>query len=177
MQLLCTLLCSIDLNMLLFKLNILHYRICTYLEPLAIAANITQGTFCRLDQVALTFASLAVQYSNANMEEDLPSRNSILASLEKHWMKADQEVFLAAIMVNPFYQMAPFRHIRRFMQANMTAMLTRVYRQLFREGPPDEFQEHLVDFFDRKGYFRNLAAQVDDALNDAAKKVCYISTI
>lgn len=153
------------------------YSICTYLEPLAIAANVTQGSFCRLDQVALTFASLGVQYSNDKMAKDLTSCNAILASLEKRWKKADQEVFLAAIMVNPFYQMAPFKPLARFMQANVVAMLTRVYCQLFWDNPPAEFGEHIVNFFDKKGYFRNLTMQITDALSVAVKKVCHISRI
>jgi len=42
-------------------LLIFHCRITQYLEPLAIAANITQASFFWMDEVLLTFGSLFMQ--------------------------------------------------------------------------------------------------------------------
>lgn len=41
---------------------ILFCRMKCHLDPLAVAANITQASFCRLDEVLLTFGYLVMQY-------------------------------------------------------------------------------------------------------------------
>ena len=58
-------------------------RYLTYLEPLVIAANITQAAFCRMDEVLLTFGSLFVQYHKMGDDKDV--QDAILSSLKKCW--------------------------------------------------------------------------------------------
>jgi len=60
-----------------------------HLEPLAIAANITQAAHCRLDTVLLTFGSLIAQYKTMVGREDVVGCTAILESLEKCWLAAD----------------------------------------------------------------------------------------
>ena len=55
-----------------------------HLEPLAIAANITQASFCRLDEVLLTFGYLVMQYQKMQTDaDDAAACASIIASIEK----------------------------------------------------------------------------------------------
>jgi hypothetical protein len=77
-------------------------RTCHHLEPLAIAANITQASNTRLHHVLTTLANLYCIYSNLNLEEDSDVRNQVLASLEKRWAAANQDPFIATIVLNPF---------------------------------------------------------------------------
>ena len=79
-----------------------------YLEPLAIATNIIQASFCRLDQVLVTFGFLIMRYSDPAMDQDPMACDAIVNSLEKHWQKCDQEVFIAMVLVNPLFRMLPF---------------------------------------------------------------------
>jgi hypothetical protein len=37
-------------------------------------------------------------------EEDLDAVYVITKSLEEHWVVVDQQIFIAAVIVNPFYQ-------------------------------------------------------------------------
>lgn len=74
-----------------------------HLEPLAIAANVTQAAFCCLDTVLLTFGFLVMQYKRMSDEGDRIASHSIISSLEKRWMAADQDIFIAAVIVNPFF--------------------------------------------------------------------------
>jgi hypothetical protein len=53
-----------------------------HLEPLAIAANVTQAAFCCLDQVLLTFAFLVMQYRAMTDAEDLAECVAIIARLK-----------------------------------------------------------------------------------------------
>jgi len=87
-----------DLRILLIYVE----RTCSHLEPLTIAANITQASNTRLYHVLMTLANLYRIYSNLNPIKDSDVRDKILASLEKRWAAADQEPFIAAILLNPF---------------------------------------------------------------------------
>ncbi|KAH8977151.1 hypothetical protein EDB92DRAFT_845936 [Lactarius akahatsu] len=60
-------------------------RIKHHLAPLAVAANITQSSHCRLDEVLMTFASLAMQYSRLTDVDDAGVRKALLESIEKRW--------------------------------------------------------------------------------------------
>jgi hypothetical protein len=78
------------------KPNKFSPRIKIILEPLAIAANKTQAPHTRLDYVLLTLGNLYCIYSK-NLEFDVEVHTAILASLEKQWAKADQEVFIPTV--------------------------------------------------------------------------------
>ena len=92
----------------------LHTRLERHLEPLAIAANTTQATHCRLDTILLTFGYLVMRYRAMVAPEDHVGCMAILNSLEKRWFVADQNVFIATVIVNPFYQTTPFAPHSRF---------------------------------------------------------------
>ena len=79
-----------------------------HLEPLAIAARITQSNTCRLDEVLLTFGDIYQNFSRFSDPEDVHVCEAVLKSLETRWGKADQDVFIAAIILNPYLQSNPF---------------------------------------------------------------------
>jgi hypothetical protein len=60
-----------------------------HLEPLAIATNVTQASFCRLDQVLLTFGHLVMQYKSLTDPEDTVGCAAIIESIEARWAIAD----------------------------------------------------------------------------------------
>ncbi|KAI0072875.1 hypothetical protein K474DRAFT_1650318 [Panus rudis PR-1116 ss-1] len=66
----------------------------THLEPLAIAANVSQSTSTRLDQVLLMLANLYRIYGTTTLDEHV--RSTIHGSLEKRWKKADQDIYILA---------------------------------------------------------------------------------
>jgi hypothetical protein len=75
-----------------------------HLEPLAIAANITQASFCHLYQVLMTFGHLIMQYRFITNPEDTVGYATIIKSIEAHWATADQDIFIVAVILNPFDQ-------------------------------------------------------------------------
>ena len=75
-----------------------------YLEPLTIATNVTQASFCHLDQVLMTFGHLIMQYKSMADPEDAMGCAAIMDSIEARWATADQEIFIAAVILNPFYK-------------------------------------------------------------------------
>ncbi|KAF8491218.1 hypothetical protein F5888DRAFT_1581643, partial [Russula emetica] len=78
-------------------------RVKNHLEPLVVANNIAQSAHCRLDQVLLMFGLLVMKYTDLKLREpnDATACDAILNSLEMRWANADQDVFIAAVLLNP----------------------------------------------------------------------------
>jgi len=104
-----------------------------HLEPLAIATNITQASFCRLDQVLMTFGHLVMQYKSMTDVDDVVGCNAIIESIEARWATADQEIFIAAVVLNPFYQSTPFSTLQFLTNAGIYSMLSRLWERFIRK--------------------------------------------
>ena len=150
------------------NLTWMYHRITRYLEPLAIAANITQQSFCRLDQVLLTFSFLMMKYQDPKMNQDLRACQAIRNSIEAWWAKADQKVFVVAVLVNPFYRMSPFQLLTCFSMAKVRALFTKLYGRFFSSEPPLEFIAHANEFLDGWEFFNTIKTEIDNELKDAA---------
>jgi hypothetical protein len=130
-----------------------------HLEPLATAANITQALFCCLDQVLLTFGFLVMQYTAmtwSDLAEDHTGCDAIIKSIELWWAKADQEVFIAAVILNPFFQTTPFNPLPFLNNAGIHALLHRLWICFYEAQPPSMFHEQITDYLRSQGLFHNL---------------------
>jgi hypothetical protein len=78
----------------------LFSRIKEILEPLAIANNVTQACYTRLDHIGLALGNLYHIYNTPSLEA--PIHDCILGSLEKRWRAADQDVFILAMHLHPW---------------------------------------------------------------------------
>ncbi|KAH9988278.1 hypothetical protein BJV74DRAFT_796328 [Russula compacta] len=79
-------------------------RMKCHLEPLAYAANITQVAICHIDEVLMTFGWLVMHYKQMITDpDDAVGCQAIINSIEQWWAKADQDIFIAAVILNPFY--------------------------------------------------------------------------
>jgi hypothetical protein len=160
--------CHTDTDAILF-------RIARYLEPLAIAANVVQESFCRLDQVLLTFGFLLMQYRNEKMNEDPVGRDAIIASIEARWDKSDQEVFVCAVFINPFYRTLPFNaSLPCFNYTQIRLLLTRLYVRFYGVQPEPLFMTHAYDFLNGAGIFQGLDSQIKYEMEVAAREVLFI---
>lgn len=90
----------------LWKNTYCFCRIKHHLAPLAIAANVTQSTHCRLDEVLLIFGTLVMEYCKLTDPDDIPVRDALMSSIERQWEKSDQDVFVACIILNPFIKVS-----------------------------------------------------------------------
>lgn len=129
-----------------------------HLEPLAIATNITQASFCRLDQVLMTFGHLIMQYQSMTDQEDAEGCMAIIESIEARWATADQEIFIAAVVLNPFYQSTPFAPLQFLTNAGIHSMLERLWRRFYEKDPPPEFHPQITDYLRGTGQFCDLTS-------------------
>jgi hypothetical protein len=124
-----------------------------------------------MDEVLLTFGSLFMQYQA--MGEDKDVQNAILSSLERRWAKADQEVFIAAVLVNPLFRVSPFRRLDSLNRSGIRGLFTRLWRRFYPSEPPSfEFSSHIFNFIDGNGFFAELDESVNYELQCAAVEVC-----
>jgi hypothetical protein len=69
----------------------MSFSIANHLEPSAIAFNILQAPYCRLDMVLLTLGNLYRIFQNLPAL-DRQVTTTIHGSLERRWAKTDQEL-------------------------------------------------------------------------------------
>lgn len=123
-----------------------YFRIQEILEPLAIAANVSQAAHTQLDHVLLTLGNLVYSTQMEAFDEDI--RLGILKSLEKRWKKADQDIFVVAVFLNPFIRATLFK--KEFLtEAQLYTIVERVYVHVMRCSA-DEDLDFLQAFEDYK---------------------------
>lgn len=150
----------VELACFLFTVMISSFRIERHLEPLAIAANVTQSMFCRLDEVLLTFGALMLSYRNLRGQPngDRAACDAILASLERRWSNADQEVFIAAVILNPFFKHQPFKTLPRFQPAKIYDSFIQLWMRFFPRDPIPtvDLYQNVLDYVRGVGGFQPL---------------------
>ena len=139
------------------------HRITVHLRPLALAANITQATFCRLDQVLLTFGHLYMIFYQLHEPVDRPAQKAVLESLEKRWAASDQDIFIAAVYLNPFIKNVPFNStLERFVPIQKVQLLEGLYNRFLPNHPipQHEIWSNLMDYEGDKGVYRLLSTSI-----------------
>ena len=132
-----------------------------------------------MDQILLTFGSLSIYYTD--IEENYPANvlgcTAILDSIEKRWAKADQDVFIAAVILNPFIKTSAFSSQAPFLtRAGILALMKRLYRRFFSiKETPEELEDNIRRLFSNvEDYFsgRGICADMNQyvaAVNDEAQ--------
>ncbi|QRV85013.1 hypothetical protein RhiJN_13029 [Ceratobasidium sp. AG-Ba] len=134
------------------------------LEPLAIAANITQDAHTRLDDVLVTMCSLYYTYSS---HPSIPESVRLAAggSLEKRWGKVDSDPFIGTTYLNPCYRHDLFNPNEPGLR---TLGLYSILKRLFIRFFPDEellngeFLEANQMYAEGRGCFSDESMLVDE---------------
>lgn len=138
--------CENLLHRLAFTLQLrIIDRIQKILEPLAIAANVSQASYTRLDHVLLTLGNLFRIYSQRVEGFDDDLRMGIIKSLEKRWKKADEDIFIVAVFLNPFIRDTLFN--KEFLtEAQRYTIVERVYERVLRCESGLDFLQAFEDY-------------------------------
>jgi hypothetical protein len=150
------------------------YRMKNFLEPLAVASNITQADGARVDIIIITFAFLYHRYSTLHEAEDIKARDAVLASIERRWRKTDQDVFIAGVLLNPFHKARPFRRAPFSTAAGLYTLLHRLWRRFYYEDPPAELYAEFRAYSNGAGEFQTMNNFMDGMRVSAEKEVCYL---
>ncbi|PCH38738.1 hypothetical protein WOLCODRAFT_44498, partial [Wolfiporia cocos MD-104 SS10] len=102
-----------------------------HIEPLAIATNVSQGATTRCDQVLLILGNL----------------------LEKRWAKADQDLFIACLFLNPFIN-SNLIDANTLSVAIIMGITRRLYLRVFQlDVPPPDLIHEVYDYAERKNRY------------------------
>jgi hypothetical protein len=106
-----------------------------------VANNIIQASHVHLDHITMTLRNLYCIYSGPDFK--VPVWDCILASLEKQWAAADQDVFILAVLFNPYI------HAHCFSTSQLSHdvlynIAERVFQHLF--GPEEPGLKFMLDF-------------------------------
>ncbi|KAJ6587338.1 ribonuclease H-like domain-containing protein, partial [Mycena sp. CBHHK59/15] len=112
-----------------------------HLNPLAVACNVVQSAFCSLDTVLLAFGLLYAKYKDGSgfyIDEEDSGVCAVLDSLEKRWKNAgrEQEVFIAAVLLNPYFKNSPFSHLPILNRAGIDLTFERLWSRFFKQPAP-----------------------------------------
>lgn len=135
-----------------------------HLEPLAMAANITQAANVCLDTVALTFTLLYHYFLTLPLETaqdrvaEEPIRKAVCATIDKCWLTSDQDVFIAAIILNPTYITKPFTSSIRFTVGGIHSLMERLYRRFFRTPAPPQLLMETQNYIQFRGVYSHMKA-------------------
>ncbi|KAF8258073.1 ribonuclease H-like domain-containing protein, partial [Lactarius quietus] len=142
-------------------------RTCSHLHPLVIAANITQASTTRLDHVLTTLGNLFRIYSDAQLEDAV--RTKVLASLEKRWAAADQDPFIAAVILNPYLRGKCFSRANALLTPiGLCNMLKHLHLRVFGLAVDSQFQSAFMDYYNGREEFSNVFLSLE-AWEDMAK--------
>jgi hypothetical protein len=103
--------------------------------------------------------------------EDKHACKEIIASLESRWSKADQEPFIASIILNPVYRLQPFAPLPYLHRANIIGLMIRLFKRFFNAEPSAEFTEDVLNYLGQKGNFMHLPDMINYEIGVAKAKV------
>ena len=92
---------------------------------------------------------------------------AIIDSIEKHWAKAEQEVFIATVVLNPFIKVTLFSSQLEFLApANILALLKCLYSRFFSVTEQEDelkvnmmqLYSNLDEYFKGTGICKNLVS-------------------
>jgi hypothetical protein len=87
-----------------------------------------------LDQILLAFGALTIYYNDIKAKDaaNILGCTAILDSIEKRWAKADQDVFITVVILNPFVKTtAFFAEVPFLTRAGVLALMKRLYQRFF----------------------------------------------
>ena len=117
----------------------------------------------------LTLGNLFHIYSNPTLDSQI--REAILSSLEKRWAKADQDVFILAVFLNPYIRQHPFSRAA-LTHANVYEIAARVFKRIFGQDPDLDFLKAFEDYFNNRAGFSSDSMGLEMMKSLYADQVC-----
>ncbi|CAE6484295.1 unnamed protein product [Rhizoctonia solani] len=123
-----------------------------YLEPLAIAANVSHASATRLDHILTELGRLYHVFSK--LESNPKIREIALASLERCWSKSDQDPYILAVFLNPFVRGRLFSQVNPLLNRwTIYGAVKRVFKRVFGKDGNLDFYEAFHDYYEFRNEF------------------------
>jgi hypothetical protein len=112
-----------------------------------------------------------MQYQNMTDNEDLDVAEAIMESLERCWAVADQQIFIATVILNHFYQSQPFTQLYFLNNAGIHALLGHLWSHFYWTETSQDFHTELTEYLTHSVHYANLASHCVRASHKAHTKV------
>lgn len=123
-----------------------------HLEPLAVATNILQSSDTRLDTTLLTWGNLYRIYSDPSLNDTV--RTQVLDSLSKRWLQMDQDVFISAVVMNPYVRGKVFARGNPVLSpAGLYSIVKRTCQRMLRTDLGLQFHTAFFDYLTESNEF------------------------
>ncbi|KDQ10783.1 hypothetical protein BOTBODRAFT_74233, partial [Botryobasidium botryosum FD-172 SS1] len=143
----------------------------SHLQPLAVAANITQAANARLDQVLLTFGALFRAFSRLTGAADAGARTAVLESIEWRWSKSDHDVFIAALVLNPHIKIGPLNRASvNLTNAALFGLFTWLWERFYSCSAPDSLYSDTMNYLTGNGPYQSMGVYIQGIMKDATKQ-------
>ena len=113
-----------------------------------------------------------MQYREMTDLDDHQGAQVIMNSIEKCWAAADQEIFITAVILNPFYHNSPFAPLHFLNNAGIHALLNCLWRCFYNEDPLAALSQQIAEYLQQTGLFANLDSSIQIHLNANFREVC-----
>ncbi|KAF7794103.1 hypothetical protein EIP86_005233, partial [Pleurotus ostreatoroseus] len=146
-------------------------RMKRHLRPLALAANMSQAVHIRPDQILLIFVMLYIRFGEFRDQDEASMRIAMLAAIEARWEKVDQDVFIGAVILNPFHRTRPFKPLQIFTVGGTFTLLERLWKRFFpRQELPISFWREVKDYLSQADDFTQMQSYAKQISHDAESR-------
>ncbi|KAG2047405.1 hypothetical protein BDR06DRAFT_1031109 [Suillus hirtellus] len=132
--------------------------------------NIHQAAQARPEYVVISFGFLHFHYSKIENHADLAACTAVLASAECHWGQCEQEVFIAAVIINPFYKILPFKKIPLTTHTGLVVLFRHLWSCFFNSDAPLDLYTDLEDYMSGSCDFMHIDVYKFALLSHAEKE-------
>ena len=142
-----------------------------HLKPLAIAANISQANHIRPDQILLILGLLYLQFSEFKETDERSMRATMLSAIESRWLKVDQDVFVAALILNPFHKISAFQPLHFLTTGGVYGLMRRLWVRFYGTEPTTDLWRNVRDYLENTGEYATMKSYIGPIRADAESRV------
>lgn len=158
-----------------------------HLEPLAIASNVTQAGDTRCDHVLMLLGRLYKVYNELRSRDCLVTGGnneshpvtSIIKSIEKRWAKADQDLFIACLFLNPLIDFQLLNQSTVPLGV-IFGILRRLYSRVYQVEDldvPTIFTSNIIDYRHRRGRYAPTDWPISIFVKDGVRGIYFLANI
>ena len=120
------------------------------------------------------FGFIFLNFLQFNESDEVDVRLDMLKAIEARWSRADQDAFIATVILNPFYKTSLFKQADVFTVAGIYTLLKRLWTRFYNEEPPItpiSLWKNLTDYLDETGPYQNMKIVLEDIRSEASREV------
>lgn len=146
-------------------------------EQTAFGHHHAQAAHAQPDDIVLTFGYLLNKFRSLCSSHSAV-QDAVITSLEKHWntLHKNQDIFIAAVILNPAYKTTPFNTITPFTNAGIIALILQLWSPFDGKNPPTALCTALLEYLSFSNDFEFMKVNLQMLLKMSHKTVSPLIT-